>query len=69
MRFDWHEWVKDMVTRAIAGAACGAAGAMLGPNPQFLDAIAGGGVVGLVGGLLIMPIKWLLSRGDGPGKK
>jgi hypothetical protein len=65
MRFDRHEWVKDMVTRTIAGMASGAAGAMFVPDPPFLSAMAAGGVVALVTGILALPIRWLLSRGPG----
>jgi hypothetical protein len=62
MKFDQREWVNDIAVGAISGAIGGAVMAMLVPNPPVPDATAAGGIVGLVTGMLIHPIKWLLDR-------
>lgn len=68
MSFDQHEWVRDIVTGAIAGALAGAAGASIVPDSSIVDAVAAGGANGLVFGLLVMPVKWLLARLGGPDR-
>ncbi len=71
MKFDQREWVNDLAASAIAGAIGGAVMAMLVPNPPIPDATVAGGIVGLVTGMLIHPIKWLLDRRarEGPEDK
>jgi len=61
-RFDQREWVNDIVTGVITGAVCGAVGTMLLPDPAFSDAMVSGGILGLITGLLVQPLKWLLNR-------
>ena len=62
MSFDQREWINDIVTGALTGAVSGAVGAMFVPDPPFIDAIAAGGVVGFVTGIMVLPIKWLLNH-------
>jgi hypothetical protein len=66
MRFNQREWVNGMVTGAITGAAAGAVGVMFVSDPPFVGAMAAGGIVGLVPGLLEQPIIWLLDSLRGP---
>ncbi len=60
--FDQREWVNDIVTGAIAGVASGAVGALLVPDPPFIDLMVGGGIVGLVSQMVVLPVRWLLNR-------
>jgi hypothetical protein len=62
MRFDQDEWVNDIVTGAIAGILNGTLGALFVPDPPWGSAIAAGGVIGFVTGILVQPLKWLLNR-------
>ena len=66
MSFDQHEWVRDIVTGAVAGALVAAAGASIVPDSSIVNAVAAGGANGFVIGLLVMPVKWLLTRLGGP---
>jgi len=66
MGFDQREWVNDIVTGAIAGALTGLVGALFVPEPSFIDAMSAGGVLGLVPGILVLPLKWLLNRRPKP---
>ena len=66
MRFDQREWVNDIATGTIAGALTAAVGAMLVPQPSFLDAIAVGAMLGVVPGIVVLPLKWLLNRRPEP---
>lgn len=66
MSFDQREWVNDIATGAIAGALTAAVGAMLVPQTSFLEAVAAGGILGLVPGIVVLPLKWLLNRRPGP---
>jgi hypothetical protein len=61
-RFDQREWVNDIATGVMTGLACGAVGTMLLPDPAFRDAMVSGGILGLIGGLLLQPLKWVLNR-------
>jgi len=60
--FDQREWVNDIVQGVTTGVVCGAVGTMLLPDPAFTDAMASGGILGLIAGLLAQPLKWLLNR-------
>lgn len=62
MRFDQREWVNDIVTGAIGGAAEAVILAMLVPEPPLPEAGWVGGIVGLVIGMIMQPIRWLLNR-------
>jgi len=66
MSFDPREWVRDIITGAIAGALTGLVGAMFVPAPSFVDAMIAGGVLGLVPGIVVLPLKWLLNRRPEP---
>ncbi len=62
MTFDQREWVNDLATGTITGVVGGLALAMLVPDPPFLEAMLGGGAVGVVTGAITLPLKWLLNR-------
>jgi len=66
MPFDQREWVNDIATGAIAGALTGLVGTLFVPEPSFADAMVAGGVLGLVPGIVVLPLKWLLNRRPGP---
>ena len=62
MRFNGREWVNDIVTTTVTASAGGAVWATLVPGQSAFDAVVIGGIVGLVTGTLIQPLKWLLER-------
>ena len=62
MNFDQREWVNDIVTGAITGVAAGSIGALFIPDPSWMTAMVAGGVAGLITGILVLPLKWLLNR-------
>lgn len=62
MSFDESQWVRDMVTGAIAGAATAVVGAAFVPDSSLVLALAAGGTTGLVYGVLAVPIGWVLKR-------
>lgn len=65
MKFDHSEWVNDIVTMTLTGIAGGAVGGIFVPDPAILDLMLAGGAIGLVSGLLTLPIKWILNRRPG----
>jgi hypothetical protein len=65
MNFDQREWVTDIATGAITGMWGGLVAALFVPDPPYLDLMAGGGITGLVTGMSVLPIKWLLNRRPG----
>ena len=65
MKFNQREWVTDIATKAITGAFTGAIGAMFVPNPPYAMAILCGGLLGLLLGLVELPVKWVLERRPG----
>lgn len=65
MSFDQREWVNEIVTGTITGLVSGAAAATFVPAPPFLDLMASGGLTGLVTGLCVQPVRWLLNRRPG----
>ncbi|HEV7486732.1 MAG TPA: hypothetical protein VGQ65_13735 [Thermoanaerobaculia bacterium] len=66
MSFDPREWMHDIITGAIAGALTGLVGALFVPAPSFVDGMIAGGVLGVVPGIVVMPLKWLLNRRPEP---
>jgi hypothetical protein len=66
MRFDQSEWVNDMVTGAVTGAAGALMTAMLVPDPPLLQATAIGGIIGLIIGMIDQPTRWLLNKRPRP---
>ena len=62
MKFNGREWVNDLVMGAVTCSVGGAVIAYLVPGQSIIDATWAGGIGGLVTGMLIQPIKWLLER-------
>src|SRR5687767_3984807 len=52
-----REWVNEIVTGGTTGALAGAVGTLFVPDAPLPLAIAGAGLVGLVTGLLNLPVK------------
>jgi ammonia channel protein AmtB len=65
MSFDQREWVNEIATGIITGLVSGAAAATFVPSPPFLDSMFLGGVVGMVTGVCVQPVRWLLNRRPG----
>lgn len=61
MKFDQRQWVNDIVTGAVTGVAAGAVGALLVPEPPLMYAMFAGGVVGLVTGVIKLPLEVFLN--------
>lgn len=62
MRWDQREWISDIVTGALTGVIAGAVAAVFLPEPPVADALLAGGCVGMITGLLTLPMRWLLGR-------
>jgi hypothetical protein len=62
MKFDQREWVTEIVTSTVASAVAGAVGALFVPDQPVVLAAAAAGIVGMVVGMINMPLKWLLER-------
>jgi gas vesicle protein len=62
MRLDQREWIGDIVTGGITGVIAGAVAAVFLPEPPIVNAIFAGGCVGVITGLLTLPMRWLLGR-------
>jgi hypothetical protein len=61
MRFDQREWISDIAVSTVAGFLCGATGAILFARPPYAVPILAGGTIGLVNGLALHPLRWLLE--------
>lgn len=65
MKFDQHDWIKDIIVSGVTGALSGAVGALFLPDPPVGLTVAAGGAAGLVTGLLNIPLRWILKRLNG----
>jgi hypothetical protein len=62
MRFNGREWVNDIVTTAVTASIAGLVWAKLVPDQSMLDAVVIAGIGGLVTGMVLQPLKWLLEQ-------